>query len=36
MESGESFGDGVDKHCPKCGERICFAAYSTVVREAQE
>ena len=31
MESAESFEAGVDKHCPACGERLCFAPYSTVV-----
>jgi predicted RNA-binding Zn-ribbon protein involved in translation (DUF1610 family) len=24
MTSGEAFGDGIDKHCPACGERVEF------------
>ena len=27
MTSGESFGDGVDKHCPRCDWRYGFIAY---------
>ncbi len=27
MVSGESFGDGVDKECPVCGERWGYVGY---------
>jgi len=33
MDSGEAFGDGVDKHCPRCGERWGYAQYSVVVAD---
>lgn len=33
MSSGESFGDGIDKHCPKCRERWGFVQYSVVVAD---
>jgi hypothetical protein len=31
MKSGESFGDGTDKHCPACGERWGFVQWSVTV-----
>lgn len=31
MTSGEAFGDGIDKHCPACGERWGFVQWSVVV-----
>lgn len=34
MESGETFGDGVDKHCPACGERWGFVQWSVVVPQS--
>jgi hypothetical protein len=33
MSSGESFGEGVDKHCPQCGERWGFVQYSVSVMD---
>jgi hypothetical protein len=33
MSSGESFGEGVDKHCPQCGERWGFVQYPVFVVE---
>jgi hypothetical protein len=33
MSSGESFGDGVDKHCPQCEERWGFVQWSVAVGE---
>jgi hypothetical protein len=33
MTSGESFGDGTDKDCPKCKERYGFVQYSVVVAD---
>lgn len=31
MTSGESFGDGIDKHCPRCGERWGFVQYPLII-----
>jgi hypothetical protein len=31
--SGESFGDGVDKDCPACGERWGFVQWSVFVSD---
>jgi uncharacterized protein (DUF983 family) len=33
MVSGESFGDGVEKHCPRCGDKYGFVQWSVVVAE---
>jgi hypothetical protein len=33
MPSGESFGDGVDKECPQCGERWGFVQWSIAVAD---
>ncbi|MGO9930440.1 MAG: hypothetical protein ACLPV8_01285 [Steroidobacteraceae bacterium] len=33
MTSGETFGDGIDKHCPACGERWGFVQWSVVVAD---
>ena len=33
MESGETFGDGVDKHCPSCGQRWGFVQFSVAFIE---
>ena len=33
MVSGESFGEGVDKECPACGERWGFVQYSVTVTD---
>jgi len=33
MVSGERFGEGVDKHCPACGERWGFVQYSVTVTD---
>ena len=31
LTSGETFGDGIDKHCPACGERWGFVQWSVIV-----
>lgn len=33
MTAGESFGHGVDFHCPKCDERYGFVQYPVVVAD---
>lgn len=33
MESGESFGHGIDMHCPTCSERWGFVQYSVTVAD---
>lgn len=33
MTSGESFGDGVDKHCPQCDERWGYVQWSVAVAD---
>lgn len=33
MESGESFGHGVDKECPNCGARWGFVQWSVAVAD---
>ena len=33
MDSGESFGDGVEKVCPVCGKRWGFVQYSVTVAD---
>ena len=33
MNSGESFGDGVDKECPACAQRWGFVQYSVTVAD---
>lgn len=33
MSSGESFNDGVDKHCPKCDERWGFVQWSVATKD---
>ena len=33
MESGESFGDGVEKHCPACGEKHRYVQWSVAVAD---
>ncbi len=33
LTSGETFGDGIDKHCPACGERWGFVQWSVAVAE---
>jgi hypothetical protein len=30
MTSGETFGDGIDKDCPACGERWGFVQWSVI------
>jgi hypothetical protein len=34
MKSGLWFNDGVEKHCPQCGEKIAFVKWS--VTEADD
>ena len=34
MVSGESYGDGIDKHCPQCGELWGFVQWSVSVADA--
>jgi hypothetical protein len=31
MTSGDSFGDGVEKHCPDCGTYYGFVQWSVIV-----
>lgn len=33
MPSGETFGDGVEKDCPRCGERWGFVQFSVSVSD---
>lgn len=33
MKDGDSFGDGIDKHCPACGERWGFVQWSVTVSD---
>ena len=33
MESGEWFGDGVEKHCPACGEKHRYVQWSVAVAD---
>jgi hypothetical protein len=33
MESGETFGDGVEKSCPRCGRYHGFVQWSVVVAD---
>ena len=33
LTSGEVFGDGIDKHCPACGERWGFVQWSVAVAD---
>lgn len=33
MVSGDTFGDGVEKHCPKCGEYYGFTQWSVAVTD---
>lgn len=33
MANGESFGDGIDMHCPKCSERWGFVQWSVSVTD---
>jgi hypothetical protein len=33
LTSGETFGDGVEKHCPACGERWGFVQWSVAVAD---
>lgn len=31
LNSGETFGDGVDKHCPRCDKKRGFVQWSVTV-----
>ncbi len=33
MTSGETFGDGVEKHCPRCGSYHGFIQWSVAVAD---
>ena len=33
MKSGEGFGDGIEKHCPICGEYSSFVQWSVLVAD---
>ncbi len=33
MKNGESFGNGIDKHCPACSERYGFVQWSVAVAD---
>jgi hypothetical protein len=33
MKSGEVFGDGIEKHCPSCGEKWGFVQWSVFVAD---
>jgi hypothetical protein len=33
LTSGETFGDGVEKHCPRCGSYHGFVQWSVVVSD---
>ena len=34
--SGESFADGMDKHCPSCGERFGYVAFPLVIESISD
>ena len=36
MTSGESFGDGIEKHCPQCGIKYSFIQWSVAVADDAE